>query len=403
MINKEVEALAGQPICSTVDCRELPEIENSPGKRSWDFATFTTVQLDFDSVVNDLVQKITNIDCPIFVYCVNGANRSASVLAAALAQLTKKPLNQVLSEMKQARAYVSPSDPYYLMALQQSPTDTSEFKQQTFDELDYSWKHDWPDSSIDRFPTEACTSPLRASWLRRVTAKVSEGANPAKALPIKVTPEIDAFAEKCVSTLLNEVTEYLPQGDAFYEDHLEFDGRQVPIKVTLKPPVEGYGLADAETPTWWDMRKTDPGWTLSACYITLYETIPPRHGWQELKKAIIHELIHSVDTKLNDPNLFDTDWHRKHRQDMKVPGYVDSPAHYTAPWEQDAFMSSEAHSRVSMWKRTGVSKERAMEVLRYYMDENADKPVEQEWKKSPDLWRRYMKTMARTVQEIYGT
>jgi len=221
------------------------------------------------------------------------------------------------------------------------------------------------------------------------------------ALPIKVTPEIDAFAETCVNLLFGgEVTHADPAGfgDVFYEDYLEFDGRQVPVKVMLMPPSPSKGLADAETPTWWDMRNQDPGWSLSACYINIYETIPPRNNKRELKKAITHELIHAVDTKLNDPNLFDTDWHRQHRRDIRSPGYIDSPQHYTAPWEQDAFMSSEAHDQVSMWKRNGVSIERALQELRNHI---ADNPREQEWKKSPDLWKRYMQTMARAVQEIY--
>ncbi len=129
---EEAQARAGQPFCKIVDCRDLPEINES----SWDYATFTTVQKNFDSKVNDLVQKISTTDCPIFVHCALGANRSVAVLAAALAQLTGKPLNSILSEMKQVRSYVNPQDPYYLMALQQSPSETPQFKQERFDELD---------------------------------------------------------------------------------------------------------------------------------------------------------------------------------------------------------------------------------------------------------------------------
>lgn len=128
---EEAESKAGQPMCKIVDCRDLPEIGES-----WDYGTFLTVQQAFDSKVNDLIQKITSTDCPIFVHCAVGANRSVSVLAAALTQLTGKPLNQVLSEMKEVRHFVAPQDPYYLMALQQSPSETSQFKQRRFDELD---------------------------------------------------------------------------------------------------------------------------------------------------------------------------------------------------------------------------------------------------------------------------
>lgn len=247
-------------------------------------------------------------------------------------------------------------------------------------------------------PLKARTSPLGGSWLRRMAA---EDSGEAKALPIKVTPEIDAFAERCVDIIFgNDIAHADPRvvGDAFYEENLMFGDQAVPVKVMLKKPEPSKGLADAETPTWWEMRNQDPGWSLSACYINVYETIPPRNNKRELKKAIIHELIHCVDVKLNDPNLFDTGWHKKHRQDISSPGYIDSPQHYTAPWEQDAFMSSEAHDQVSMWKRNGVSLERALQELRNHI---ADNPREQEWKKVPDLWSRYMQTMARAVQEIY--
>jgi len=148
---EEVETKAGQPICEVVDCRDLPEIN-----KSWDFATFTTVQTQFDSKVHDLIQKIISTNCPIFIHCAMGANRSVSVLAAALAQLTGKSLNNILSEMKQVRSCVYPSDPYYLMALQQSPSETPEFKQQRFNELDQD--------------SNTAQSPFRriSSWLQKI-------------------------------------------------------------------------------------------------------------------------------------------------------------------------------------------------------------------------------------------
>ena len=129
---QEAEQMAGQPMCKVVDCRDLPEIDQA----AWDYPEFVTVQREFDAKVNDLIQKISTTDCPIFVHCALGANRSVAVLASALTQLTGKPVNQVLSDMKQVRAFVGPQDPYYLMALQQSPSETPQHKQQVFDELD---------------------------------------------------------------------------------------------------------------------------------------------------------------------------------------------------------------------------------------------------------------------------
>ncbi len=215
------------------------------------------------------------------------------------------------------------------------------------------------------------------------------------ALPIRVTPEMDDFAEKILNILFEGDITY---DDAFYEDNLMFDDKYVPIAIMMKKPDPSQGLASVVTPTWFDPKGDNSNWSLSASYINIYDTIPPRNSRRELKKAIIHELIHSVDTKLNDPQLFDTDWHQRHREDLNSPRYIDSPTHYTSPWEQDAFMSSEAHDQVSMWKRNGVSLERALQELRNHM---ADNPREREWRKSPELWRRYMQTMARKVQEIY--
>ncbi|MHA2279911.1 MAG: hypothetical protein ACXAC5_03415 [Promethearchaeota archaeon] len=220
------------------------------------------------------------------------------------------------------------------------------------------------------------------------------------ALPIQITPELDAFADKALDVLFSDkITEYGNSDEAFYEDHLEFGRRHIPIAVVLRHPAESGSLASAETPTWWEQRSSYPnGWSLSACYVNIYETIPPSHHRRDLKRAMLHELVHCVDPKLNDPNLFETGWHQQHRRNISAPDYVDSPAHYTSPWEQDAFMSSEAYDQVSMWKRNGVSIERALIELRNHL---ADNPREQEWEKSPDLWKRYMQTMARAVRDIY--
>lgn len=153
---EEVEARAGQPICKIVDCRDLPEI----GASDWDYATYLTVQRQFNSKVQDLIQKISTTNCPIFVHCALGANRSVSVLAAALAKLTNKSLDQILSEMKQVRSFVGPEDPFYLMALDQSPSEDPQFKQQRFDELDQDFPLIQPG-----LPTNTAQS----NWLVRVS------------------------------------------------------------------------------------------------------------------------------------------------------------------------------------------------------------------------------------------
>lgn len=122
---------AGQPICKVVDCRDLPEIDAT----DWDYPEYLAAQQSFNAKVQNTMRIISSSQCPVFVYCALGANRSVAVLASALAQLTGRSIHELLNEMKQVRMFVAPQDPYYLMALQESPQESPEFKQQRFDEL----------------------------------------------------------------------------------------------------------------------------------------------------------------------------------------------------------------------------------------------------------------------------
>lgn len=128
----EAQSLAGQPICKIVDCRDLPEVGR---EASWDYSEYLAAKTQFDAKVRNVIRIISSTQCPIFIHCALGANRSVSVLAAALSQLTGKSVHQILGEMKQVRSLVSPQDPYYLMALEHSP-ESPEFKRRRFDELD---------------------------------------------------------------------------------------------------------------------------------------------------------------------------------------------------------------------------------------------------------------------------
>lgn len=74
----------------------------------------------FNAAADALVQTIQSSNRPIYVHCVAGANRSASVLAAALARLTGRGIRDVLKEMKQARMEIAPHDTYFLMAAEYS-------------------------------------------------------------------------------------------------------------------------------------------------------------------------------------------------------------------------------------------------------------------------------------------
>lgn len=125
----EVVTKAGQQICAVFDCRDLPE------KKVWNHQDLHTTQQQFNAKVAQLEQMINSSNCPIFVHCAAGINRSVSVLAAAISKLTGKPLNSVLAEMKSKRGMISPDDPYYLMALEHCSQTTPEQRQQMFNEL----------------------------------------------------------------------------------------------------------------------------------------------------------------------------------------------------------------------------------------------------------------------------
>jgi len=130
----EAEEKAGQPMCKIVDCRDLPEIDAE--NPSWDYGFYATVKAKFDKKVKQLAGTIQSADCPIYVHCAMGANRSVSVLAAAISLLTNQPIDTILSDMKQSRMVVNPQDPYYLMALEESPAESPEFKERRYLELD---------------------------------------------------------------------------------------------------------------------------------------------------------------------------------------------------------------------------------------------------------------------------
>lgn len=153
---EEAEAKAGQPVCKVIDCRDLPELdatEESPIP-AWDYSTYLSVQSHFNKKVQTVIQAIESLNCPIYVHCAMGANRSVSVLSAALSSLTNRSVDDILTEMKKVRGAVSPQDPFYLMALDFSSPETSDRR---FMELDQD------------FPLlQPGISSLGSNWLTRI-------------------------------------------------------------------------------------------------------------------------------------------------------------------------------------------------------------------------------------------
>lgn len=163
----DAEKKAGQSMCKIVDCRDLPEIDAE--NPSWDFGFYTTVKAKFDQKVEHVVSLIQSTKCPIFVHCAAGINRSVAVLAAALSLLTNKSIDTILADMKNSRMVVAPQDPYYLMALETSPSEAPGSTQRRFLELDQNFPLVQPGLPVEQSPFNRTLA--NSNWLVRCKVK----------------------------------------------------------------------------------------------------------------------------------------------------------------------------------------------------------------------------------------
>lgn len=139
-----VQQIAGQSICIRFDVtdRDTSNLPNPVTKIPfhepdvWTMDYYNKTQQRFNDTANSLVDAIQNNRCPIYVHCSAGINRSVSILAAALTKLTRKKLDDILQEMKSMRAIIAPQDPYYLLALEYSPSDSQQDKQDVKNQLE---------------------------------------------------------------------------------------------------------------------------------------------------------------------------------------------------------------------------------------------------------------------------
>lgn len=129
---KKVEQIAGKPICMRIDLTTAntshlsqPAIKMPlPEYDMWNQRTFNIVQKQYNKAVETLVQTISsNRNCPIYVHCSLGMNRSAATLAAAIGRITNKSALDVLREMRSQRGVVAPHDPYVSLMIHNNPAD----------------------------------------------------------------------------------------------------------------------------------------------------------------------------------------------------------------------------------------------------------------------------------------
>lgn len=124
------ERIAGQPICRKIDVTNLPEYH------IWGEKEQEETQPQFDYTANQLAEIIRTTNCPIYVHCRAGMNRSVSVLAGAISKLTGRKIADVLREIKSQRGQAHPDDAYLHMLTNYAPHDDIEWKEQTKRQLE---------------------------------------------------------------------------------------------------------------------------------------------------------------------------------------------------------------------------------------------------------------------------
>lgn len=167
---QQAEQLAGQPICARIDVtdadtRHLPEPLTQkipfPEFKIWDDQSYSETKNLFNKTVDMVTQTISSRRCPIYIHCSAGANRSVSILAAAISRITGKSIFEILREMKSKRGIVSPHDVYVMMAVENStnPHDVSH-RQQLLE--DVAIDEDSPSSNTElELKSTSTINPLR--------------------------------------------------------------------------------------------------------------------------------------------------------------------------------------------------------------------------------------------------
>ena len=121
-----VEKITGRPVCIRVDLRSESNKERNfpagikppqmrvplPDEPGQEPATMEYWRNEFEATVNQLAEIIASNDCPIYVHCSAGMNRSVATLSAALAKLTGRGFTDVLKERKELRPMSHPNAVY---------------------------------------------------------------------------------------------------------------------------------------------------------------------------------------------------------------------------------------------------------------------------------------------------
>ena len=140
---QRAEQLAGRPICFRVNVADLETKHLQPANLSyslpepemWTEKEQREIKPVFKHVVDQLAHAIQTMDCPIYVHCYAGINRSVAALAGAISKLTGRPVSDVLGEIKSQRGSASPHDGYLFLLSDLSEYDSPGWKSNLQNEL----------------------------------------------------------------------------------------------------------------------------------------------------------------------------------------------------------------------------------------------------------------------------
>jgi hypothetical protein len=134
--------------------------------------------------------------------------------------------------------------------------------------------------------------------------------------------------------------------------------------------------------------------------------------YNELVKTINHELVHFIDPKTNklkDKSLKTASDNEK--EISKLESQLNSgkdvsdklklayEKYLKFPWEIDAYISSEAESRMQSYFRKGLTKNMIQKVLSNIEPKT---PIEKFYKTVPEIWKRYNKYLYKLLENHFN-
>lgn len=134
--------------------------------------------------------------------------------------------------------------------------------------------------------------------------------------------------------------------------------------------------------------------------------------YNELVKTINHELVHLVDPKLNKQKdksftlakknedvIKELETRLEKGEDVEDKLKLAYEKYLKFPWEIDAYVSSEANSRMNQYFRKGLTKNMIQSLL---SNVEPKTQIEKFYKTIPNIWKRYTKYLYKLLEEHFN-